>query len=216
MRLVLLGPPGAGKGTQAQILAAQMSVPHISTGDIFRANVGEGTPLGMQAKKFMDAGDLVPDEVTIAMVRDRLSQPDARGGFLLDGFPRNVAQAATLDEVLERDDAPLDAVIEMSVDTDEVVRRIAGRRVCRACGTVVSADVAREQASTCPVCGGELYQREDDKEETVRHRLAVYAEQTQPLVDFYRRRGVLVQVDAMGSVDEVTARTLAALRSLRG
>jgi len=216
VRLVLLGPPGAGKGTQAQILAAQMSVPHISTGDIFRANVGEGTPLGMQAKKFMDAGDLVPDEVTIAMVRDRLSQPDARGGFLLDGFPRNVAQAATLDEVLERDDAPLDAVIEMSVDTDEVVRRIAGRRVCRACGTVVSAEVAREQASTCPVCGGELYQREDDKEETVRHRLAVYAEQTQPLVDFYRRRGVLVQVDAMGSVDEVTARTLAALRSLRG
>jgi adenylate kinase len=215
VRVVLLGPPGAGKGTQATILATQLSAPHISTGDIFRANVSEGTPLGVQAKAYMDAGDLVPDDVTIAMVRDRLRQDDARVGFLLDGFPRNVAQAETLDAALADSDSPLDLVLELVVDVDEVVRRIAGRRVCQACGTVVSAEVANEFPSQCPVCGGELHQREDDKEATVRHRLAVYAEQTAPLVDFYRQRGLLVQVDAMGTVDEVTARTLDAVRSPR-
>lgn len=212
MRIVLVGPPGAGKGTQAQFIASRLSVPKISTGDIFRANVSSGTPLGVEARKYLDAGDLVPDSVTIAMVRDRLAEPDTESGFLLDGFPRNVAQAAELDNMLESVGG-LDVVIELDVDEAEVIHRISGRRVCRNdSGHVFHVDYnPSSRGGVCDVCGGELYQREDDSEATVRHRLEVYAEQTAPLVDYYKERGLLVAVEATGPVEAVTERALAAL-----
>lgn len=187
MRAVLVGPPGAGKGTQAQILASKLSIPKVSTGDIFRANVSGGTELGKKARTFMDRGDLVPDEVTNAMVRDRLSEEDARQGFLLDGFPRNLAQAETLDVMLGELGVKLDVVLELVVDEEEVVRRLAER--------------------------ARIDNRSDDNEETIRHRLVVYREQTAPLVAFYSERGLLVTVDAMGSIEEVTDRALTALKS---
>jgi adenylate kinase len=214
VRLVLVGPPGAGKGTQAQFIAAARSIPKISTGDIFRANVTSGTELGLLAKKYMDAGDLVPDEVTIRMVRERLAQDDAVKGFLLDGFPRNVPQAEILEEVLDQDmNAKLDLVLELVVDDDEVVRRLSGRRTCRKCGHVWHVDFdPPEIEGVCDHCGGELFQRDDDRPETVRHRLEVYAAQTAPLVAFYAARGVLIGIDATGPVDDVTERALDALR----
>ena len=213
MRLVLVGPPGAGKGTQAQFISAHLGVPKISTGDIFRANVSQGTELGMQAKKFMDAGDLVPDEITIGMVRDRLGEDDARQGFLLDGFPRNVPQARTLDEILKDVSTPLDVVLELVVDDDEVVRRLSGRRTCRNCGHIWHLDFdPPSNEGICDICGGELFQRDDDMPETVRHRLEVYYEQTSPLVGYYAEAGILVGIDAMGPVDDVTDRAIAALR----
>ncbi|MDP9458832.1 MAG: adenylate kinase [Actinomycetota bacterium] len=212
MRLVLVGPPGAGKGTQAQFVAQAFRVPKISTGDIFRSNVSAGSPLGQEAKKYMDAGDLVPDEVTIAMVRDRLAQPDASGGFLLDGFPRNVHQAEVLDAMLEQLSSKLDAVLELEVDDDEVVRRLSGRRTCRQCNHVWHVDFdPPSQEGVCDACGGQLYQRDDDREETIRHRLHVYAEQTAPLVGYYRARGILRGIEATGAVDQVTERAIAAL-----
>jgi adenylate kinase len=214
VRLVLVGPPGAGKGTQAQFIAAARSIPKISTGDIFRANVTQGTELGLLAKKYMDAGDLVPDEVTIRMVRERLAQDDAVKGFLLDGFPRNVPQAEILEEMLDQDmNAKLDLVLELVVDDDEVVRRLSGRRTCRKCGHVWHVDFdPPEVEGICDHCGGELFQRDDDRPETVRHRLEVYAAQTAPLVAFYAARGVLIGIDATGPVDDVTERALDALR----
>ena len=190
MRVVLLGPPGAGKGTQAQIIAGRLGVPAISTGDIFRANVSGRTELGKKAKVYMDAGDLVPDEVTVAMVRDRLDEPDAKAGFLLDGFPRTISQADQLRDSLSELGQSLDRVLELVVDEDELVRRLSGRRM---------------------VVDGEMVQRDDDKPETVRHRLEVHREQTSPLSDFYAAEGLLVQFDAVGSVEEVTARAMAAL-----
>ena len=212
MRLVMVGPPGAGKGTQAEFIAERFSVPKISTGDIFRANVAGGTKLGIMAKKYMDAGDLVPDEVTVAMVRDRLGEPDAAGGFLLDGFPRNVAQAYELDGALSELGSTLDVVLELLVDNDEVVRRLSGRRTCRKCGHIWHVEYdPTKSAGRCDRCGGELYQRDDDLAETVRHRLDVYAEQTSPLIDFYDRRGQLVVVDAVGAVEDVTERAITAL-----
>ncbi|MBV2361874.1 adenylate kinase [Streptomonospora nanhaiensis] len=214
MRAVLVGPPGAGKGTQAQILASELSIPKVSTGDIFRANVSGGTELGKQAKAYMDRGDLVPDEVTNAMVRDRLAQQDAQGGFLLDGFPRNVAQAETLNKILDDLGERLDAVLELKVDEEEIVKRLSGRRSCRNCNNV--QHVVYDPPATedvCDVCGGELFQREDDREEVVRHRLDVYHEQTEPLVSFYANEGILVTIEATGPVDEVTARAKAALRN---
>ncbi len=213
MRLVLVGPPGAGKGTQAQYVAHFLSVPKISTGDIFRANVSSGTPLGKQAKAYMNAGDLVPDEITISMVRDRLAEDDAVKGFLLDGFPRNVPQARVLDGMLMDLGGALDAVLEMVVDDDEVVRRLSGRRTCRSCSHVWHLDFdPPTDPELCDECGGELFQREDDKEETIRHRLEVYAEQTAPLVSYYAEKGILVGIDATGPVDDVTERAIAALR----
>src|ERR1700704_2366716 len=193
MRLVLVGPPGAGKGTQAEFIAERFSIPKISTGDIFRANVAGGTELGVLARSYMDAGDLVPDEVTIAMVRDRLGEPDAAAGFLLDGFPRNVAPAYELDSILGDLGASLDVVLELEVDNEEVVKRLSGRRTCRKCGHIwhVEYDPTKVEG-VCDKCGGELFQRDDDKAETVRHRLDVYAEQTAPLVEFYSGRGQLV------------------------
>ncbi len=214
MRLVLLGPPGAGKGTQAQFVAAERRVPKISTGDIFRANVSRGTELGVAAKKYMDAGDLVPDEVTIEMVRDRLGEEDCAHGFLLDGFPRTVPQAEVLGEILtEHGHPPVDVVLELVVDDDEVVRRLSGRRTCRTCNRVWHVDFdPPEVDNVCDVDRGELYQRDDDREEVVRHRLDVYAEQTAPLVAYYAQRGVLVGLDATGPVDDVTLRAIDALR----
>ena len=213
MRLVLVGPPGAGKGTQAEFISAHLSVPKISTGDIFRANVSQGTPLGREAKKYMDAGDLVPDEITVGMVRDRLAEDDAGKGFLLDGFPRNVPQARTLDDLLLEAGTPLDVVLELVVDDDEVVRRLSGRRTCRNCGHIWHVDFDPPTVEgVCDSCGGELFQRDDDKPETIRHRLEVYYEQTAPLVGHYAGEGILVGIDATGPVDDVTERALGALR----
>jgi len=213
VRLVLVGPPGAGKGTQAQFIASHFAVPKISTGDIFRANVSEGTELGLEARKFMDAGDLVPDEVTIGMVRDRLTHDDATTGFLLDGFPRTVMQADVLDRLLADKDAALDVVLELVVDDQEVVRRLSGRRTCRRCGHVWHLDFDPPAAEgTCDHCGGELFQRDDDSEDTIRHRLEVYADQTSPLIGYYGDRGLLRGVDATGPVEDVTERAINALR----
>ncbi|MFI0370296.1 adenylate kinase [Actinomadura sp. KC06] len=214
MRIVLVGPPGAGKGTQAQFIASHLSIPKISTGDIFRANVSGGTELGRQAKQYMDRGDLVPDEVTIAMVRDRLAEDDARDGFLLDGFPRNVPQAETLKKILAEWDARLDIVLELVVDEDEVVRRLSGRRTCDRCGRIWHVDFDDKQDDICDDCGGHLFQRDDDKEQVVMHRLEVYKHDTAPLVQFYADENILVGIDATGPVEEVTKRALTALRPL--
>jgi adenylate kinase len=213
VRVVLVGPPGAGKGTQAQFLASHLSIPKISTGDIFRDNVSHGTALGRQAQSYMERGDLVPDEVTIAMVTDRLADDDAQAGFLLDGFPRNLPQAETLKKMLTSWETKLDVVLELVVDDDEVVRRLSGRRGCRRCGRIwhVAFDPPVE-AGICDDCAGELVQRDDDREETIRHRLEVYQQQTTPLVSFYADEGTLLGLDATGPVDEITERALNALR----
>jgi adenylate kinase len=216
VRLVLVGPPGAGKGTQAQYIASNLSIPKISTGDIFRANVSGGTDLGKLAKSYMDRGDLVPDEVTIAMVRDRLAEDDAQDGFLLDGFPRNVSQAEVLRKMLEEWDLALDVVLELVVEDDEVVRRLAGRRTCSQCGRIWHVEFDDKKDDLCDACGGALFQRDDDKEGTVRHRLEVYQEQTAPLVDFYANEGILVGVDATGPVEEITQRAMEAIRPYLG
>ena len=217
MRIVLVGPPGAGKGTQAQFIASHLSIPKISTGDIFRTNVSHGTELGREARAYMDRGDLVPDSVTIAMVRDRLAEGDAADGFLLDGFPRTLHQAKVLDEMLYELGERLDVVLELVVDDDEVVRRLSGRRTCRVCGRVWHLDFDPPTLdSVCDQCGGELFQRDDDREETIRHRLEVYVEQTSPLIDFYADQGNLVGLDATGPVEDVTERAIGALRRFGG
>jgi adenylate kinase len=213
VRIVLVGPPGAGKGTQAQFIASQLTIPRISTGDIFRYNVTHSTELGRLAREYMERGDLVPDGVTIAMVRDRLAEDDSQDGFLLDGFPRNVPQAETLKKLLDEWDTRLTIVLELVVDEDEVVRRLSGRRTCGRCERVwhVLYDPPARQG-ICDDCGGKLFQRDDDKEETIRHRLEVYHEQTAPLIAFYADEGILVGIDATGPVEEVTSRALATLR----
>ncbi|MFD5013154.1 adenylate kinase [Streptomyces chartreusis] len=215
MRIVLVGPPGAGKGTQAAFLAKNLSIPHISTGDLFRANISQQTELGKLAKSYMDAGNLVPDEVTIGMAKDRMEKPDAENGFLLDGFPRNVSQAEALDEMLQSESMKLDAVLDLEVPEEEVVKRIAGRRICRKDSSHVF-HVTYSKPKTegvCDVCGGELYQRDDDSEETVRKRLEVYHTQTEPIIDYYKAQGLVVTISALGKVDEVTKRAMDALRS---
>jgi adenylate kinase len=217
MRLVLVGPPGAGKGTQAEFIAAHLALPKISTGDIFRANVAGGTPLGIEAKRYMDGGQLVPDEVTINMVRDRLGDPDAGDGFLLDGFPRTLPQATALDKLLADLGVALDVVLELVVDNDEVIRRLSGRWTCRGCGKIWhEAFDPPTHEGVCDRCGGELYQRDDDKAETVAERLRVYARDTAPLIDFYAAQGKLVGIDATGPVEDVTERAKDALRSYGG
>ena len=217
MRLVLVGPPGAGKGTQAEFIAENFNIPKISTGDIFRANVSGGTELGKLAKKYMDAGDLVPDEVTIAMVRDRLAQDDAKGGFLLDGFPRTIAQAYELDAILGDLGTSLDVVLDLEVDNNEVVRRLSGRRLCKRCGHVWHVEFDPPKVvDICDKCGGDLYHRDDDYPDTVRHRLDVYALQTRPLIEFYDSRKQLVGMDALGPVEDVTERAIALLNPFSG
>jgi adenylate kinase len=217
VRLVLVGPPGAGKGTQAEFIAAHLAVPKISTGDIFRANVAQGTPLGVEAKRYMDAGHLVPDEVTINMVGSRLAEADASDGFLLDGFPRTVPQAVALDKLLADFGSGLDLVLELVVDDDEVIRRLSGRRTCRGCGKIWHVEFdAPSRDGICDRCGGELFQRDDDKAETIAERLRVYARDTAPLVDYYGAQGKLVGIDATGPVEDVTVRAIDALRSYGG
>ncbi|MET7763084.1 adenylate kinase [Streptomyces sp. NPDC005336] len=213
MRIVLVGPPGAGKGTQAAYLAENLSIPHISTGDLFRANISQGTPLGKQAQEYMRAGQLVPDEVTIGMAEDRMAQPDAANGFLLDGFPRNLAQTEALDTHLGDLDRSLDAVLDLEVPEDEVVKRIAGRRTCRndSAHTFHVEYKKPEAEGVCDDCGGELYQREDDSEETVRKRLEVYHRETEPIIDYYKTKGLVVTISALGKVAEITQRAMEAL-----
>jgi adenylate kinase len=213
VRVILLGPPGAGKGTQAVRIAEDFGIPHISTGDILRANVREGTALGVEAKRFMDAGDLVPDEVIIGMVGDRLTEPDAAEGFLFDGFPRTVPQAVALEELLVGRETPLDVVLRLAVAKDEVVERLTGRRTCSQCGRIFHLRFDPPvDANRCDDCNGELQQRDDDTEDVVLNRLEVYASQTEPLEHFYWERGLLRDVEATGTPDEVFASANAILR----
>src|SRR5579875_822024 len=205
-RIVFLGPPGAGKGTQAVRLAERRQLPHVATGDIFRAAVRDGTPLGREAKRYMDEGKLVPDQVTVGIVRERLEKADCARGFVLDGFPRTLAQARALDELLAGMNRPLERVVPMVVDDDVLVRRSTGRRVCPRCGATYHVDSRPpRQPGRCDACGAALVQRDDDSEATVRRRLAVYHEQTEPLVAYYRDQGKLRDVDGQRSVEEVAA-----------
>jgi adenylate kinase len=221
MRIVLLGAPGSGKGTQSQRLAERAGVPPISTGDLLRSAVARGTELGLKARAAMEAGRLVDDSLVLGLIRERLAQPDARAGFILDGFPRNLAQAEALERLLADLGQPLEAVVQLEVEYEELVRRIAGRRTCADCGRVFNVLTAGPPAGSgqlCPQTGAgaahRLVQRPDDNEVTVRERLRVYEEQTRPLIDFYRARGLLRVIDAAGSVDEVTARLERALAEL--
>ncbi|HEV8144295.1 MAG TPA: adenylate kinase [Methylomirabilota bacterium] len=204
MRLLFLGPPGAGKGTQARELAREWGIPQVATGDMLREAMTAGTPLGRAAKQYYDRGELVPDDVILKMVAERFGQPDAAQGFILDGFPRTIAQAEGLAAMLDRLGHNVDSVIYFDVSEPELVRRLTGRRLCRACQTpfhVVSAPPKR--AGVCDKCGGELYQRVDDSEATVRNRLGVYERQTAPLLDYYRKRGLLRTVSGEGAIDKI-------------
>jgi adenylate kinase len=216
MRLVLLGPPGAGKGTQARRLAMRWSVPQVSTGDMLREAVARGTRLGLEARRYMDAGELVPDAVMIGLVRERLTQPDGRKGFVLDGFPRTAAQAEALDRLLETEGTPLDRVVLFQLADEELVTRLSGRRVCGSCGRNYHVTFSPPRvAGRCDACGGELSQRTDDEEATVRRRLAVYARDTRPLVDYYRRRGLLTTISGAGTMDAVHAELVTAAEGPR-
>jgi len=213
MRLILVGPPGAGKGTQAVQLAKHYKIPHISTGDIFRANLKDGTELGKQAQSFMDRGELVPDSVTNEMVRERLGNSDVGNGFLLDGFPRNTNQAEVLDGILKAKNMPLDAVLELKIDHAEIIKRLSGRRTCRGCGASSHIEFEKPKvAGVCDKCQGELYQREDDKEEVVSRRLEIYSEQTEPIISFYKSAGLLKNISALGEVSEITKNAIAILK----
>lgn len=196
MNVILLGAPGAGKGTQAVRIAAAMNIPHISTGDIFRKNIKEKTPVGLKAKSYIDRGQLVPDEVVVEIVQQRIDEDDCKNGFLLDGFPRTIAQAEALDRLTN-----IDSVINLEVDLDKLVDRITGRRVCEKCGE--SYHVSTKKDDICEKCGGKLIQRADDTEETVKSRLNVYKNETAPLINFYKKQGVLKNVDGMKSIEEV-------------
>ena len=218
MRIVLLGAPGSGKGTQSQRLVEEHGIPQISTGDLLRAAVAKGTALGVRAKEAMDQGRLVEDEIVLGMIRERLAEPDVANGFILDGFPRNLAQADALDALLSELGQPLDAVVQMDVDYGELMRRISGRRTCADCGRVFnlfSTPAEQIENEKCPKTGEphKLIQRPDDTEETVANRLKVYEEKTKPLIDFYRKKGVLQSIDAEGDVDQITQRLERALQA---
>ncbi len=204
MKIIMLGAPGAGKGTQAKRIAEKYGIPHISTGDIFRANIKEGTELGMKAKEFMDQGLLVPDEVTIGMLLDRIKKEDCVNGYVLDGFPRTIPQAESLTKALEEMGQKIDYAVDVDVPDENIVSRMSGRRACITCGATYHVQFALPKAEgICDKCGAELVLRDDDKPETVQKRLTVYHEQTQPLIDYYRRAGVLVSVDGTQSMDQV-------------
>lgn len=212
MRIILMGPPGAGKGTQAEKLTQELAVPHISTGDMFRKAIKEETELGKKAKSFMDQGQLVPDEVTIGIVRERLAESDCENGFLLDGFPRTVPQADALDGILQELNMALDAVINITVFRELLIERLTGRRVCRACGATYHVIFNPSKADgVCDKCSGELYQRNDDQIETVGNRLDVYEGQTAPLIEYYRNKGLLKEVDGAQSMEVVLTEVLTAL-----
>ena len=216
MRIILLGPPGSGKGTQSQRLVERVGIPQISTGDLLRAAVAKGSALGLRAKAAMDAGGLVDDEIVLDMIRERLAEPDAQPGFILDGFPRNLAQARALDGMLKDLGKPLDAVVLMDVDYGELARRISGRRTCQDCGRVFNVFTSPPaEGETCPKTGAphRLFQRSDDNENAVAERLRVYDEKTRPLVDFYRRQGLLRAIQAAGTVDDVASRLRVALET---
>ena len=200
MKIIMLGAPGAGKGTQAKMIADKYQVPHVSTGDIFRANIKNGTELGMEAKKYMDQGQLVPDELTVKILLDRVAQPDCEKGYVLDGFPRTIPQAEVLDKALAELNESIDYAINVDVPDENIVRRMSGRRACLSCGAKYHIEhIPPKQEGVCDTCGQELVLREDDKPETVLNRLEVYHKQTQPLIDFYTEKGVLRTVD--GTVD---------------
>ena len=213
MRLILLGPPGAGKGTQAKLLTGKFGAPQISTGDILRQAVADGTELGRKAKSFMDRGALVPDEVVIGIIEERLRKLDCAQGYLLDGFPRTLRQAEALAQTLTSLHASLDRVLSVEVPEEELVKRLAGRRVCRGCGQMYHVDAnPAKRGSICDTCGEALYQRDDDKEETIRHRLRVYREQTEPLIAYYDNKGLLARIDGRGTIEEISQRILQDLR----
>jgi len=212
VRLVLLGPPGAGKGTQARMLERKLQAPQIASGDLLRTAVRNRTALGLQAKAFMDRGALVPDELVLEMIEERLSQADAQHGFILDGFPRTVAQAEVLGSILVRRNERVDKVVAITVPDEEIVKRISGRRTCRSCGTMYHLIYEPPlQMNVCNNCNGELYQREDDAEQTVRARLQVYASSTRPLLDYYGRSGLLAEIDGIGRPEEIERRILSSL-----
>lgn len=214
MRIILLGPPGAGKGTQAAGIVEKYNIPHISTGDIFRKNIKEGTELGKKAKGFIDQGLLVPDELTVGLVTDRISQPDCKNGFMLDGFPRNVAQAQHLDKYLKEVGISLDKVVNIEVDKDILVGRAVGRRICKSCGATYHVEFKPPKVDgVCDVCGGELYQRADDNEETVSKRIQVYLDETKPLVNYYSQEGIIANINGQQSIDKVFADIVNALGS---
>ena len=206
MNIVLLGGPGAGKGTQAQLLVKEFGFAHISTGDLLRAAVKSGSELGKKAKSYMDAGELVPDQLVVDLVKERLAADDAQEGFILDGFPRNTSQAVTLDSELSELERSLDAALLINVEDEVIIRRLSSRRTCRSCGYTGTADDA-----VCPVCGGEMYQRDDDKPETIANRLDVYQKSTSPLIEYYRGQGILKVVDGDQPLDDVYAAVKGAL-----
>lgn len=204
MRLVFLGAPGAGKGTQAKKLVEKYGIPQISTGDLLRAAVAEGTPLGKEAKAYMDRGELVPDNIVLGMVKERISQDDCKKGFILDGFPRNVAQAEALDKMLSEMGIPLDLALNLEVPFDDLMKRLTGRRTCKVCGQMYNIYYSPPKVEgKCDKCGGELFQRDDDKEETIKKRLEVYKAQTEPLIEYYSKKGILKTVSGTGSIDEI-------------
>lgn len=216
-RIVLLGMPGAGKGTQAEQLAQALNIPHVASGDLFREHLEKGTELGRQARAYMDRGDLVPDEVTIGMIAERISRPDCADGFILDGFPRTVAQAEALERLLSQRRERLGLVAFIKVREEVALARLAGRWTCRGCGMVYHTLFnPPRQPGVCDVCGGELYQRSDETEEAHRRRLQVYQEQTAPLVDYYRRAGLLVEINGEQSIDDVQADLRAAVEAACG
>ncbi|SQB36019.1 adenylate kinase [Clostridium cochlearium] len=204
MNIILLGPPGAGKGTQAKLISEKYSIPHISTGDIFRKNISNKTPLGMETKSYMDKGQLVPDELTIEIVKDRLSEEDCKNGFLLDGFPRTVKQAEALDEFLTNKNSKTDAALLIDVPQGLILERMTGRRVCGECGASYHIKFVKPNTEgVCDICGGELVQRKDDTKETVLERLEVYSKQTQPLIEYYKNKDVLFELDGTKEKNEV-------------
>ncbi|WP_346354687.1 adenylate kinase [Azotosporobacter soli] len=213
MYILLMGPPGAGKGTQAAELVSKFAIPHISTGDMFRAAVKEQTELGKQAKACMDAGQLVPDSVTIGIVKERLAQDDCSKGFILDGFPRTLEQANALDQTLAELRINGSKVVNITVPTEELVARLTGRRICKGCGATFHVMFNPSQkGETCDKCGGELYQRADDNEETVTKRLTVYLDQTKPLIQYYQDKGIYTEIDGLQSIDKVLADIVTSLR----
>lgn len=206
MKIIMLGAPGAGKGTQAKMIAEKYAIPHVSTGDIFRANIKNGTELGKEAKKYMDEGKLVPDELTVKILLDRVAQPDCANGYVLDGFPRTIPQAEVLDKALRELGDKIDYAINVDVPDENIVNRMGGRRACVGCGATYHIKYnAPKRENTCDTCGGELIIRDDDKPETVQNRLSVYHEQTQPLIDFYEKQGVLKTVDGTVDMNDVFA-----------
>lgn len=204
MNLILFGPPGAGKGTQAEKISAAFGLPHIATGDILREAVAKETPLGQEARRYMEKGELVPDEVVIGIVAERVAEPDCGDGFILDGFPRTIEQAEALERILDNMRWKIDLVLNIAVSDEELVRRLSRRRVCRGCGTVYHLDFnPPENGDVCDKCKGEVYQRTDDTEETIRRRLEVYREQSEPLIGYYENKGLLFTVTGKGSIDEI-------------